>query len=51
MKYNMFGITMLLMRLSDYVHGRKNKIICTMCSYVVKNERELDNHIKQTHSR
>ena len=46
----MFGITMLLMRLADYFRGRKDRVICTTCSYVAKNERDLDDHIRQTHS-
>lgn len=46
----MFGITMLLMRLSDYIRGRNDKMICTLCNYVAKDEIELDNHIRQTHS-
>jgi hypothetical protein len=46
----MFGITMLLMRLADYFRGRNDKRICTLCNYVAKDERELDNHIRQTHS-
>lgn len=45
----MWGLTMLLMRLSDYMQERKDRKSCTMCNYVAKNEKELDNHMLQLH--
>jgi len=45
----MWGITMLLIRLADYIQGRKDKRTCTLCSYVATNEKDLDKHIDQLH--
>ena len=45
----MWGITMLLIRLADYIQGRKDKRTCTLCSYVVTNEKDLDKHVHQLH--
>ena len=45
----MWGITMLLMRLADYIQGRKDKRTCSLCDYVAKNEKELDKHVHQLH--
>jgi hypothetical protein len=46
----MWGITVLLIRLADYMQGRKDKRTCAVCGYVAKNEKELDKHIHQLHS-
>jgi hypothetical protein len=45
----MWGITILLMNLADYLQGRKDKRTCIMCNYVAKNEKELDKHLTQVH--
>lgn len=45
----MWGITMLLMRLADYIQGRKDKRTCRFCNYIAKDEKDLDNHLKQVH--
>ena len=45
----MWGITMLLMHLADYIQQRKDKKTCTFCSYVAKSEKELDEHIHDLH--
>jgi hypothetical protein len=39
------------MRLADYFRGRGDKMICTLCKYVAKDEKELDGHIRQSHSK
>ena len=50
----MWGITMLLMHLADYFKGRKyknkDKRTCRLCDFVARDERELDNHLKQIHN-
>ena len=45
----MWGITILLMRLADYLHGRKNNRTCKVCNYLAKDEVELDIHYRQKH--
>lgn len=45
----MWGITMLLMRIADYIQGRKDKKTCALCNYVARDETELKNHVKMTH--
>lgn len=45
----MWGITMLLMRLADYIQGRNDKRTCKFCDYFAKNDKELDYHLKQVH--
>ncbi len=45
----MWGITIYLMRLADYLQGRKDKRTCKFCNYVAKNEKELNNHIQKEH--
>lgn len=45
----MWGITILLMHLADYFQGRKDKRTCTLCDHIAKNEKELENHLKQEH--
>lgn len=47
----MWGITILLMHLADYFQGRKDKRTCKLCDYVTKDEKDLDNHLKQIHNR
>jgi hypothetical protein len=46
----MLGITIYLMRLVDYLQGRKDKRTCIKCNFLAKNERELDNHMKKEHN-
>ena len=45
----MWGITMYLMRLADYLQGRKDKKTCRLCNYIAKNENALNNHIQKEH--
>lgn len=45
----MWGITIYLMRLVDYLQGRKDKKTCSICNYTAKNEIELERHIKKEH--
>lgn len=40
---------MYLMRLADYIQGRKDKKTCTLCNYVAKNENDLRIHMKENH--
>jgi hypothetical protein len=37
----MWGITMYLMRLADYLQGPKGKKTCRICNYIAKNENAL----------
>ena len=46
----MLGITIYLMRLVDYLQGRKDKKTCRICNYIAKNEIEL-RHMKKEHER
>jgi hypothetical protein len=46
----MWGITIYLMHLVDYLQGRKDKKTCNICNYIAKDEKELDSHIKKEHS-
>lgn len=45
----MFGLTIYLMYLADYLLRRKNKIICGLCGLALKTETELDAHIRSDH--
>ena len=45
----MWGITMYLMRLADYLQGRKDKKTCTVCNYIAKNENALNKHMQKEH--
>jgi hypothetical protein len=40
---------MYLMQLADYLHGRKNKIVCKLCGKLFKDENDLDMHMKSDH--
>jgi hypothetical protein len=46
----MFGFGMYLMRLADYLQGRKDKRTCHICNKVLKNRKELDVHMRKEHS-
>ena len=46
----MWGITIYLMRLADYLQGRKDKRTCPKCKFFAKNESELNDHMKKEHS-
>jgi hypothetical protein len=37
------------MYLSDYFLGKRNKIICRLCGVQLKNEMDLDTHIRNVH--
>ncbi len=43
----MWRITIYLMRLADYLKGRKDKRTCNFCNYVAKNEKELKSYTKR----
>ena len=43
----MWGITMYLMRLADYLQGRKDKKTCRICNYIAKNEKSLTDHMQK----
>ena len=45
----MWGITIYLMHLVDYLQGRKDKKTCKICNYLARNERQLDMHMKKVH--
>ena len=45
----MWGITIYLMHLVDYLQGRKDKKTCKICNYIATNERQLDIHMKKEH--
>jgi hypothetical protein len=45
----MWGIGIYLMHLVDYFRGRKYKIKCRSCGRVLKDENELDTHIRTDH--
>jgi hypothetical protein len=45
----MWGFTMYLMRLADYLQGKKDNRACRICNYVAKNETELSNHMQKEH--
>lgn len=46
----MWGITMYLMRLADYLQGRKDKKTCRICNYIAKNENSLNDHMQKEHN-
>ena len=46
----MWGLTIYLMRLADYIQGRKDRMTCRICNKVLKNEAELDRHIRKEHA-
>ncbi len=43
----MWGITVYLMRLFDYLQRLKDKKTCRICNYIAKNEIELERHMKK----
>ena len=45
----MWGITIYLMHLVDYLQGLKDKKTCKICNYIARNERQLDIHMKKEH--
>ena len=45
----MWGITVYLMRLADYLQGRKDKKTSRECNYIAKNENALTNHMHKEH--
>jgi hypothetical protein len=45
----MWGLTIYLMHLADYLRGRKYKMKCRLCGRVFKDEKELDIHIRTNH--
>jgi hypothetical protein len=42
----MWGITIYLMHLVDYLQGRKDKKTRKICNYIARNEGQLDIHMK-----
>jgi hypothetical protein len=45
----MWGITIFLMHLADYMQIRKDKRTCRVCNYVAKNKNALNDHMKKEH--
>ena len=45
----MWGITMYLMRLADYLQGDTDKKTCRICNYIAKNETALSTHMQKEH--
>ncbi len=45
----MWGITIYLMRLVDYLQGRKDKRTCEKCKFLAKNANDLNNHMQKEH--
>ncbi len=45
----MWGITMYLMRLADYLQWDKDKKTCRICNYIAKNETALSTHMQKEH--
>jgi hypothetical protein len=45
----MWGLSIYLMQLADYIHGRKNKMDCKLCGRSFKDKRELDLHTESAH--
>gem|GEM_PF-425866 len=45
----MWGLTLYLTYFVDYLRGRKNKIFCRVCGLKLKNENDLDIHIRNNH--
>jgi len=45
----MFGLTIYLMYIADYLFGRKNKIFCKLCGIKLRSDQELDTHIRYNH--
>lgn len=45
----MWGITIYLMHLVDYLQSRKDKKTCKICNYIARNEKQLDLHMKKEH--
>lgn len=45
----MWGLTIYLMQLADYLHGRKSKMKCKFCERVFKDEKEIEAHIRADH--
>ncbi|HEX2406404.1 MAG TPA: hypothetical protein VHJ38_04260 [Nitrososphaeraceae archaeon] len=45
----MWGITLYLMRLADYLQGRKDIKTCRICNYIAKDENALNNHMQKEH--
>jgi hypothetical protein len=43
----MWGILMYLMRLTDYLQRKKDKRTCRICNYIAKNEKYLQEHMKE----
>jgi hypothetical protein len=46
----MWGITIYLIRLADYIQRRKDRMTCSICNKVLKNEIELDKHLRKEHA-
>lgn len=46
----MWGLTIYLMQLADYIQGRKDRTTCRICNKVLKNGEELDRHIRKEHA-
>jgi hypothetical protein len=45
----MFGLTIFLMHLADYLQGRKSKIFCKLRGIKLKTDKDPDTHIRNNH--
>lgn len=45
----MWGISIYLLRLADYLQGRNGKITCSVCNFKAKNEKYLHDHMQKEH--
>lgn len=44
----MFGFTIILMHLADYLHGRRNRT-CSVCKRRFETYEDLDKHLQESH--
>ncbi len=45
----MWGISIYLIRLAEYLQVRKDNRNCKLCNYKAKNEKYLHDHIQKEH--
>jgi hypothetical protein len=45
----MFGLTLYLAYIVDYLFGRKNKVFCRLCGIKLENDTDLEIHIRINH--
>ena len=45
----MWGLSIYLMQLADYLRGRKNKVNCKLCGKTFKDGNQLESHTRNEH--